>query len=105
MLVEATPAVVVTAVEVNTSLLAFAAFTVNWFDVAPVSAPSLAVSVFAVPAVVGSTALKVATPFTADTVNVLPPVNPVVPLPIVTLLLLFVTTFPLRPPHTLSPQG
>ena len=56
----------------------------------PVSEPSLAVRVLAAPAVVGLTALKVARPLTAETVNVLP-VKAVVLLLIVTLLVSLVT--------------
>ena len=62
-------------------------------DVALVSELSLAVRVLAAPAVVGLTALKVATPPTAATVSVLP-VKAVVPLAIVTLLVLLVTVLP-----------
>ena len=62
-------------------------------DVVAVSEPSLALRVLAAPAVVGLTALKVATPLTAATVRVLP-VNAVVLLLIVTLLASLVTVLP-----------
>jgi hypothetical protein len=71
--------------------------TVNVLEVAPVSPPfslSLAVSVLALPAVVGLIAPNVATPLEAFTLNVLLPVKPVVLLPIVTLLLSLVTVLP-----------
>jgi hypothetical protein len=88
------PATVVVGCTPKASLFAPAAVTVNVPDVAPDNAPSAALSVLRVPAVVGWIALNVATPFTAATVSVLVPVNPVLPLLIVTLLLFPVTVFP-----------
>ena len=76
------------------SVLADAAFTVKVPEVALLSPPSLAVKVLPVPAVMGFSALKVATPLAATTVNELSPVKAVVLLAIVTLLLSLVTVFP-----------
>ena len=81
--------------DVMASLLAAAvvALTVNALDVAPVNEPSLAVRVLDEPAVVGLTALKVATPLTAAIESVLA-VNAVVPLASVTVLVSPVTVLP-----------